>query len=84
MSSVRVRLPAYVVIWLKLGFRVDDLLAGVNADLLGRTNHFLPKAGGIGQERTASKDSHSLLSPSLLTVLSDRTAEKTTKPADMN
>jgi hypothetical protein len=43
---------------------------------IGWFNRLLPETGGIGTERAFGKDSHSSLSPSLLTSLSDKAARQ--------
>lgn len=60
----------------QVGARIHGLFPGLTADLLSVVNRVLPKAGGIGQERVLGKESHSALSPSLLTVLSDWAAQR--------
>jgi hypothetical protein len=42
----------------------------------------LPGTGGIGTERAFGKDSHSSLSPSLLTSLSDKAARQNNEMGD--
>jgi hypothetical protein len=52
------------------------LFPGLNTNLFGLGNRLLPKPGGIGKERAFGKDSHSTWSPSWLTFLSDRAAQR--------
>ncbi len=52
--------------------RFHGVFPGLTADLLGLVNWLLPGPGGIGAARAKGKDSGSALSPSPLTVLSDR------------
>jgi short-subunit dehydrogenase len=60
----------------QIGARIHGLFPGLTADVLSWINRFLPKAGGIGQEQVSGQDSHSLLSPSVLTTLGDRAAQQ--------
>jgi hypothetical protein len=47
-------------------------------------NRLLPGTGGIGTDRAFGKDSHSSLSPSLLTSLSDKAARENNEIATAN
>ncbi len=69
-AEVILSLPA------QIGSKFHGLFPGLTADLLSWVNRFLPGPGGIGPERTQGKDSHSSLSPSALTSLSDRAAQQ--------
>lgn len=60
----------------QLAVLFHGIFPGVTADLLGLVNRLLPAPGGIGRKRAKGKDSASSLSPSLLTALSDRAAER--------
>lgn len=60
----------------QIGARFHGLFPGVTSDLLSLANRLLPKAGGIGEQPVLGKDSHSSLSPSVLTALSDRAAQQ--------
>jgi len=60
--------------WFSIKFY--GLFPGLNTDLFAVFNQFLPKPGGIGNERAFGKDSHSSWVPSWMTYLSDRAAEK--------
>jgi NAD(P)-dependent dehydrogenase (short-subunit alcohol dehydrogenase family) len=61
----------------KLATTMQALFPGSTADLLGLVNRFvLPSPGGIGTARLAGKESSSQLSPSWLTRLSDKAAER--------
>jgi len=65
----------------KLAVKFHDLFPGLTADLLGLVNRLLPEAGGIGSRRAKGKDSGSKLSPSFLTTLSERAAERNNQTA---
>jgi short-subunit dehydrogenase len=70
-AEVVLSLPA------KLATTFHALFPGLTADLLGLANTFLlPGPGGIGTTRVQGSDSHSPLSPSWLTTLSDRAAQR--------
>jgi len=56
--------------------KFHGLFPGLTADLLGVVNRLLPEADGIGSESAEGKDSTSDLSPSALTTLSDRAAQR--------
>jgi short-subunit dehydrogenase len=56
--------------------RLYALFPGLSATVLGWVNRLLPATGGIGTDRAFGKDSHSSLSPSLLTSLSDKAARE--------
>lgn len=43
---------------------------------MAAANQLLPGPGGIGTKRVRGKESHSPLSPSVLTTLNNRAAEK--------
>jgi hypothetical protein len=58
----------------KVAVRFHGLFPGLTCDILGLVNQLLPGPGGIGTARAKGKESHSPLSPSLLTALSDRAA----------
>jgi len=75
-AEVIVPFPA----WLSAKFFA--LFLGLNSTLLGWANRLLPATGGIGTERAFGKDSHSSLSPSLLTSLSDKAAQENNEIAD--
>jgi NAD(P)-dependent dehydrogenase (short-subunit alcohol dehydrogenase family) len=62
--------------------RFHGLFPGLTADLLGFVNYLLPEAGGIGKRRAFGKDSQSDWSPSLLTVLNERAAERNNEMVD--
>lgn len=47
---------------------------GVTADVMGFVNQLLPSPGGIGEHKAKGKDSFSVVSPSLLTILNDKAA----------
>jgi NAD(P)-dependent dehydrogenase (short-subunit alcohol dehydrogenase family) len=69
-AEVILTLPAQIAVML------HSLLPGSTVDLLGVINRFLPKPGGIGQQRLTGQESRSTVSPSLLTVLNERAARK--------
>ncbi|HEY9696268.1 MAG TPA: SDR family NAD(P)-dependent oxidoreductase [Trichocoleus sp.] len=60
--------------WLSAKFYA--LFPELSTNLFGLANRLLPNPGGIGEARAFGKDSHSAWSPSLLTYLSDRAAER--------
>ena len=70
-AQVVLSLPA------KLATTVHSLLPGWTADVLGLVNRLLlPAPGGIGSAQRLGKHSSSQLSPSWLTTLSDRAAQR--------
>ncbi len=70
-AEVVLSLPA------KLATTVHSLFPGWTADMLGLANTLLlPAPGGIGTARLPGKHSSSALSPSWLTTLSDRAAQR--------
>lgn len=69
-AEVIVPFPA----WLSAKFYA--LFPGLTANVLSLANWLLPGPGGIDQERAFGKDSHSFWSPSWLTYLSDRAAQR--------
>jgi short-subunit dehydrogenase len=77
-AEVIVPLPAW------LSARLYALFPGLSATVLGWVNRLLPGTGGIGKERAFGKDSHSSLSPSLLTSLSDKAARENNEIATEN
>jgi short-subunit dehydrogenase len=60
----------------RIGAKFHGLFPGLNADLLGWINRFLPAPGGIGRDRVLGKDSRSSRLLSWLTLLSDRAARR--------
>lgn len=60
----------------QLAARFHGLFPGTTANLLAIVNRLLPGAGGIGRARAKGKESQSALSPSVLTVLSERAAAR--------
>jgi short-subunit dehydrogenase len=60
----------------KLAARLHGLFPGLTCDLLSLVNRVLPGPGGVGTRRVKGKDSESAVSPSILTTLSDRAAER--------
>jgi NAD(P)-dependent dehydrogenase (short-subunit alcohol dehydrogenase family) len=69
-AQVVLSLPA------KLATTVHGLLPGWTTDVLGLVNRLLPAPGGIGSAQRPGKQSSSQLSPSWLTALSDRAAQR--------
>jgi len=59
-----------------LAVKFHALFPELTADLMGLMNRLLPEAGGIGTRGAKGKDSQSMLSPSLLTTLSDTAARR--------
>jgi len=59
-----------------LATKFHGLFPGLTANLLAGVNYFLPEPGGIGTEHAQGKDSTSGLSPSVLTTLTDKAAQK--------
>lgn len=60
----------------QIGDKFHALFPGLTADLLSWVNRLLPSPDGIGSEHAQGKDSQSTLSPSGLTALSDRAAQR--------
>lgn len=60
----------------QIAAKFHDLFPGLTANLLGFFNKLLPEPGGIGTDRALGKDSHSSLSPSGLTALTDKAAQQ--------
>jgi len=60
----------------RIAARLHGLFPGVTQDLLGFINRFLPEPGGIGTQCAKGAESRSALSPSWLTALSDRAAQR--------
>ncbi len=65
----------------QIAVRFHALFPGLTADLLGLVNRLLPAAGGIGRKRAKGKDSQSELSPSWLTALGDKAAQRNNEVA---
>jgi len=65
-----------VPLWTWFSARLYALFPGLSATAIGWVNRLLPGTGGIGIDRAFGKDSHSSLSPSLLTSLSDKAARQ--------
>jgi NAD(P)-dependent dehydrogenase (short-subunit alcohol dehydrogenase family) len=55
---------------------IDALFPEFSGSLLAATNRLMPMAGGIGQRLAKGKESRSEASPSMLTALGDRAAER--------
>jgi short-subunit dehydrogenase len=77
-AEVIVPLPAW------FSARLYALFPGLSATVLGWANRLLPGTGGIGTERAFGKDSHSSLSPSWLTSLSEKAARENNEIATEN
>lgn len=60
----------------KLVALLHDLFPELTIRGLGLANQFLPGAGGIGRSAARGAESHSLLSPSILTSLTEQAAVK--------
>lgn len=60
----------------RLAAAADALFPEFTGRLLAAANRLLPGPGGIGQQVAKGKDSTSAVSPSLLTAMSDRAAER--------
>lgn len=60
----------------KIAAMAEAIAPELTADLLGLINRLLPAPGGIGSARIKGSESQSSLSPSWLTVLSDRAARR--------
>jgi hypothetical protein len=65
-----------VPLWTWFSARLYALFPGLSTTAISWFNRLLPGTGGIGTERAFGKDSHSSLSPSLLTFLSDKAARE--------
>src|SRR6476661_171701 len=65
-----------VPLWTWFSARLYALFTALSATAIGWFNRILPGTGGIGSESAFGKDSHSSLSPSLLTSLSDKAARQ--------
>lgn len=59
-----------------MAIKFHQLFPELSADLRELANRLLPAPGGIGKRRAKGKESQSELSPSFLTTLSDRAAER--------
>ncbi len=60
----------------QIAAKFHDLFPGLTATILAFFNTLLPEPGGIGTDRALGKDSHSSLSPSGLTALTDKAARQ--------
>jgi NAD(P)-dependent dehydrogenase (short-subunit alcohol dehydrogenase family) len=60
----------------RVAVAIDALFPEFSGSLLAAANRMLPMAGGIGQRLVKGKDSQSDASPSVLTTLGDRAAER--------
>ena len=58
----------------KLAVLLNGLFPGATANLMALFNYMLPGPGGIGRNARKGKESFSFLSPSLVTVLTERAA----------
>src|SRR2546423_3885975 len=65
----------------QLAVRFHALFPGLTADMLGLINRLLPAPGGIGRRRGKGKDSGLDVSPSWLTALSDKAAQRNNEVA---
>ncbi|GFE71381.1 SDR family oxidoreductase [Chroococcus sp. FPU101] len=69
-SEIITSLPAII------GIRFHGVFPGLTSDILSWVNRLLPENGGIGSDRIIGKDSHSSITSSLLTALSQRAARQ--------
>jgi hypothetical protein len=60
----------------QIAVKFHDLFLGLTATLLVFFNKLLPESGGIGTNDALGKDSHSSVSPSRLTALTDKAAQQ--------
>jgi NAD(P)-dependent dehydrogenase (short-subunit alcohol dehydrogenase family) len=60
----------------KIAAMADAIAPELTADILGLINRLLPAPGGVGSARVKGSESQSSLSPSWLTTLGDRAAER--------
>ena len=60
----------------KIGIGLQGLAPSLIAETMAVVNSLLPDPGGIGQQRTSGKNSETSLSESVLTILTDRAAER--------
>jgi short-subunit dehydrogenase len=65
----------------QLAVKFHALFPGLTQDLLGLVNRVLPGPGGIGRKRAKGKNSQSELSPSWLTVLNEKAAQRNNEVA---
>ncbi len=72
----RVKQKSALSLQAQIATKFHGLFPGLTADLLGVVNRLLPAADGIGSESAEGKDGTSDLSPSALTTLSDRAAQR--------
>ncbi|HEX8473546.1 MAG TPA: SDR family NAD(P)-dependent oxidoreductase [Pyrinomonadaceae bacterium] len=64
-----------------IAIKFHSLFPELSADIRELVGRLLPAAGGIGTRRAKGKDSQSELAPSLLTLLSERAAERNNEVA---
>jgi len=74
-ATLRISVPA------KLAIALHHLFPNSSAAVLGWTNRLLPSAGGIGSSSELGMNSSSALSPSWLTTLNERAAERNNEVA---
>jgi NAD(P)-dependent dehydrogenase (short-subunit alcohol dehydrogenase family) len=65
----------------QLAVKFHGLFPGLTQDLLGLMNRAFPGPGGIGRKRAKGKDSQSELSPSWLTALNEKAAQRNNEVA---
>lgn len=65
----------------QLAVKFHALFPGLTQDLLGLVNRVLPGPGGIGRKRAKGKNSQSELSPSWLTILNEKAAQRNNEVA---
>jgi short-subunit dehydrogenase len=74
-SVLIISLPA------KVAVRLHELFPRITSSILGGVNSVLPEAGGIGAQSAKGKDSASVVSPSWVTTLNEKAAEKNNEVA---
>jgi short-subunit dehydrogenase len=65
----------------KLAVLLNGLFPGATANLMALFNYMLPGPGGIGRNARKGKESFSFLSPSMVTVLTERAALRNNQAA---
>lgn len=69
-SEIITSLPAII------GIRFHGLFPGLTSDLLSWVNRLLPTSGGVGKESIIGKASHTPITSSFLTILTQRAARQ--------
>jgi short-subunit dehydrogenase len=65
----------------KLAIKFHQLFPSASAAILEFTNRMLPESGGIGSQGALGKDSFSKVSPSFITTLNEKAAERNNEVA---